>query len=294
MSEGALAGYQKVRAEVLGIPMAYVEAGEGDPVVFLHGNPTSSYLWRNVMPHLAGLGRCIAPDLVGMGDSGKLTPSGPDRYTFAEHRRYLDGLLDALGVAEKVTLVVHDWGSALGFDWARRHPAAVRGIAYMEAIVRPASWAGFPGPLRELFGALRSPAGEQMVLDGNFFVEQMLPGGVMRTLSEEEMVEYRRPYLTAGEDRRPTLTWPRQIPIDGDPADVAKDVAAYAAWLEHAPVPKLLISADPGAALTGDQLDYCRSWPRQTEVRVPGLHFIQEDSPDQIGQALAAWLSGLG
>jgi len=292
MSEGAFAD-QKVRVEVLGVPMAYVEAGGGDPVVFLHGNPTSSYLWRNVIPHLAGLGRCIAPDLVGMGDSGKLTPSGPDRYTFAEHRRYLDGLLDVLGVAEKVTLVGHDWGSALGFDWARRHPAAVRGIAHMESVVRPASWAAFPGPARELFGALRSPAGEQMVLEGNFFVEQMLPGGVMRTLSEQEMAEYRRPYLAAGEDRRPTLTWPRQIPIDGDPADVAQAVAAYAGWLEHAPVPKLLISADPGAALTGDQLDYARSWPHQNEVRVPGLHFIQEDSPDQIGQALAAWLSGL-
>lgn len=294
MSEFPLGGFQKVRAEVLGIPMAYVEAGEGDPVVFLHGNPTSSYLWRNVIPHVAGLGRCIAPDLVGMGDSGKLTPSGPDRYTFAEHRRYLGGLLDVVGVTEKVTLVGHDWGSALGFDWARRHPAAVRGIAHMESVVRPASWAGFPEPLRKLFGALRSPAGEQMVLEGNFFVEQMLPGGVMRTLSEEEMAEYRRPYLTAGEDRRPTLTWPRQIPIDGDPADVAGAVAAYAAWLEHAPVPKLLISADPGAALTGGQLDYARSWPNQTEVTVPGLHFIQEDSPDQIGQALAAWLSGLG
>jgi haloalkane dehalogenase len=286
--------HQKVRAEVLGVPMAYVEAGAGDPVVFLHGNPTSSYLWRNVIPHLTGLGRCIAPDLVGMGDSGKLTPSGPDRYTFAEHRRYLDGLLDVLGVTEKVTLVVHDWGSALGFDWARRHPAAVRGIAYMEAVVRPASWAGFPEPLRELFKGLRGPAGEYMVLDGNFFVEQILPGGIMRTLSEQEMAEYRRPYLTAGEDRRPTLTWLRQIPIDGDPADVAEDVAAYAVWLEHAPVPKLLISADPGAALTGDQLDYCRSWPNQSEVRVPGLHFIQEDSPDQIGEALAAWLRGLG
>jgi len=294
MSEEALAGYQKVRAEVLGVPMAYMEAGAGNPVVFLHGNPTSSYLWRNVIPHVAGLGRCIVPDLVGMGDSGKLTPSGPDRYTFAEHRRYLDGLLDVLGVTEKVTLVGHDWGSALGFDWARRHRAAVRGIAHMESVVRPASWAGFPEPLRELFQALRSPAGEQMVLEGNLFVEQMLPGGVLRTLSEQEMAEYRRPYLAAGEDRRPTLTWPRQIPIDGDPAEVAEVVAAYAAWLEHAPVPKLLISADPGAALTGEALDYARSWPRQTEVRVPGLHFIQEDSPNQIGEALAAWLRGLG
>jgi haloalkane dehalogenase len=293
MSESELTVYPKRRSEVLGVPIAYVEAGEGDPVVFLHGNPTSSYLWRNVIPHVRGLGRCIAPDLAGMGDSGKLTPAGPDRYSFAEHRRYLDALLDELGVGGRVTLVVHDWGSALGFDWARRHPGSVRGIAYMEAIVRPLSWALLPDELRQLFTALRSPAGEQMVLDGNFFIELMLPGGIVRDLGAEEMAAYRRPYLSAGEDRRPMLSWARQIPIDGEPADVNAVVAAYSAWLEQAAVPKLLIVADPGAALRGDQLAYCRSWPAQTEVTVPGLHFIQEDCPAQIGAALAAWLSGL-
>ena len=292
MSEQA--PYPKCRAEVLGAPMAYVEVGEGPPVVFLHGNPTSSYLWRNVIPHLTPLGRCIAPDLVGMGDSGKLTPPGPGRYTFTEHRRYLDALLEALGVTSQVTLVVHDWGSALGFDWARRHPAAVRGIAYMEAIVRPLRWADLPPELSQLFTALRSPAGEHMVLEDNFFIEQMLPSGVMRRLTEQEMAEYRRPYHHAGEDRRPTLTWARQIPLDGKPADVSEIVAAYAAWLEHAPIPKLLITAEPGAALRGEQLAYCRRWPHQAEHRVPGLHLIQEDSPAEIGSALAAWLTGLG
>jgi haloalkane dehalogenase len=273
--------------------MACVERGTGDPIVFLHGNPTSSYLWRNVIPHLESLGHCIAPDLIGMGESDKLEPSGPDSYRFVEHRRYLDGLLEALGVTERVTLVVHDWGSALGFDWANRHRAAVKGIAYMEAIVRPLAWAEWPEPIRKLFQGFRSEAGEAMVLEKNVFVERVLPGSVLRGLSEAEMTVYRRPYLEPGEARRPTLTWPRQIPLDGEPADVALIVQAYADWLSQSEVPKLFVNAEPGAILVGAQREFCRGWPNQREVTVKGSHFIQEDSPDAIGRALADWCRAL-
>jgi haloalkane dehalogenase len=273
--------------------MACVERGTGDPIVFLHGNPTSSYLWRNVIPHLESLGHCIAPDLIGMGESDKLEPSGPDSYRFVEHRRYLDGLLEALGVSDRVTLVVHDWGSALGFDWANRHRAAVKGIAYMEAIVRPLAWAEWPEPIRKLFQGVRSEAGEAMVLEKNVFVERVLPGSVLRGLSEAEMTVYRRPYLEPGEARRPTLTWPRQIPLDGEPADVALIVQAYADWLSQSEVPKLFVNAEPGAILVGAQREFCRGWPNQREVTVKGSHFIQEDSPDAIGRALADWCRAL-
>ena len=279
----------KQKVEVLGKQMAYVEIGEGDPIVFLHGNPTSSYLWRNIMPLLADQGRCIAPDLIGMGDSDKLTDSGPQRYRFVEHRKYLDALLDVLGVNERVTLVVHDWGSALGFDWAQRHRQAVIGIAYMEAIVRPMSWSEWPDAIRELFRAFRSDAGEEIVLQKNVFVERVLPGSVLRGLTEPEMEVYRAPFLTPGEDRRPTLTWPRQIPLDGEPADVSAIVAGYSEWLRSSPVPKLFINAEPGAILVEGMREFCRSWPNQTEVTVAGSHFIQEDSPTEIGKAIAAW-----
>jgi len=279
----------KRRVRVHGKEMVYVETGAGDPIVFLHGNPTSSYLWRNVMPHLAPLGRCLAPDLIGMGDSDKLAPSGPGSYRFVEHRRYLDGLLEALGVTDRVTLVVHDWGSALGFDWANRHRGQVKGIAYMEAIVRPLAWAEWPEPIRKLFQGFRSPAGEAMVLEKNVFVERVLPGSVLRGLTEAEMAVYRRPYLEPGEARRPTLTWPREIPLGGEPKDVVAIAQAYADWLAQSAVPKLLINADPGAILIGPQRDFCRRWPNQREVTVRGSHFIQEDSPDQIGQAVAEW-----
>jgi haloalkane dehalogenase len=283
--------YPKRRATVLGIEMSYVEVGSGDPIVLLHGNPTSSYLWRNVIPHLEGLGRCIAPDLIGMGDSAKLPDSGPDRYTFAEHRRHLDALLDQLGVRANATFVIHDWGSALGFDWARRHPDAVRGIAYMEAIVRPLTWSEWPDAARKVFQAFRSPAGEAMILEQNVFIERVLPGSVLRKLGDAEMEVYRRPFRSPGEDRRPTLTWPRQIPIDGEPADVVEVAQRYADWLSHSTAPKLFIDADPGAILIGAQREFCRAFPNQSEVRVRGSHFIQEDSPDEIGRAIAAWLS---
>jgi haloalkane dehalogenase len=276
--------------EVLGRRMAYVDSGAGDPIVFLHGNPTSSYLWRNVIPHLSSLGRCIAPDLIGMGDSDKLPDSGPGSYTFVEHRRYLDVLLDALGVRENVTFVIHDWGSALGFDWAYRHQSAVKGIAYMEGLVRPFTWADF-GEGRAMFEAFRSPAGEAMVLEQNMFVEAALPGSILRKLDDAEMAEYRRPYLEPGESRRPTLTWPRQIPIDGEPADVNSIVRDYSQWLSHSSLPKLFIKGEPGAILgKGPIVDFCRTWPHQQEVTVAGIHFLQEDSPDAIGQAVADWL----
>jgi haloalkane dehalogenase len=287
--------YQKRRQRVLDREMAYMEVGQGAPLVLLHGNPTSSYLWRNVLPHLEPLGRCIAPDLVGMGDSDKLPGSGSESYRFVEHRRYLDALLESLDVREHVTLVIHDWGSALGFDWANRHREAVKGIAYMEAIVRPQGWDHWDNmKMRPLLEALRSEAGEDMVLQDNFFIEKILPGAILRTLSAEEMAEYRRPFATPGEGRRPTLTWPRQIPIEGDPADVTEIVAAYAEWLATSDVPKLFLKAEPGALLAGGaNLETARSWPAQTEVTVAGIHFIQEDSPDEIGKAIANWISTL-
>ena len=283
--------HPKKKITVKGKTMAYVEMGEGDPIVFQHGNPTSSYLWRNIMPHLADQGRCIALDLIGMGDSDKLENSGPDRYTLLEHREYFDAALEQLGVGNNVTFVIHDWGSALGFDWARRHPDQVRGIAYMEAIVRPvASWDNWPEAARRVFQGFRSPAGEDMVLEKNVFVERVLPGSVLRELSEEEMEVYRRPFLQAGEDRRPTLTWPRQIPIAGEPAEVVQLVQDYADWMSESDVPKLFINAEPGAILIGAQREFCRSWPAQREVTVPGNHFLQEDSPDEVGQAISGWL----
>ena len=288
--------YQKQRRRVLGSEMAYVEVGEGDPIVLLHGNPTSSYLWRNVLPHLQPLGRCIAPDLIGMGNSDKLPDSGPGSYRFVEHRRYLDALLEALDVHDRVTLVIHDWGSALGFDWVNRHREAVKGIAYMEAIVGPQGWDHWDKMgKRPVLQALRSEAGEAMILQDNLFVERILPEAVLRTLSVEEMAEYRRPFAEPGEGRRPTLTWPREIPIEGEPADVTAIAAAYADWLSTSDVPKLFVKAEPGAILaSAGMVNFVRGWPAQTEVTVAGVHFLQEDSPDEIGRAIAGWMGALG
>jgi len=288
--------YQKQRRRILGREMAYVEVGKGDPIVLLHGNPTSSYLWRNVLPHLQPRGRCIAPDLIGMGDSDKLPDSGPGSYRFVEHRRYLDALLEALDVREQVTLVVHDWGSALGFDWANRHRDAVKAIAYIEAIVQPQGWEHWDQlNMRPVLKALRSEAGEAMVLQDNFFIEQILPKAILRPLSVEEMAQYRRPFAEPGEGRRPTLTWPRQIPIEGDPADVTAIAADYADWLATSSVPKLFVKAEPGLLIAGGtNLDFARRLPAQTEVTVAGLHFVQEDSPHEIGRAIAGWMRTLG
>ncbi|TDJ10964.1 MAG: haloalkane dehalogenase [Gammaproteobacteria bacterium] len=279
--------------DVQGKSMAYVEMGKGDPIVFQHGNPTSSYLWRNIMPHLADQGRCIAVDLIGMGDSDKLDNPGPDSYRYVEHREYLFAAWQALGVSDRVTLVIHDWGSALGFDWAQQHPDAVLGIAYMEAIVRPVTWDEWPEAARAVFQGFRSAAGEAMVLDKNMFVERVLPGSVLRDLTEDEMNVYRRPFLNPGEDRRPTLTWPRQIPIEGEPQDVHDIVAGYSDWIRSSDMPKLFINAEPGAILVGPQREFCRAWKNQQEVTVKGNHFLQEDSPDEIGKAIVEWRNKL-
>ncbi len=282
---------QKKKIQVLDKKMAYVEIGKGAPIVFQHGNPTSSYLWRNIMPHLKNHGRCIAIDLIGMGDSDKLDNSGSDRYTFFEHRRYLDAALDALEINNNVTLVLHDWGSALGFDWANRHRDSIKGIAYMEALTQPIdTWDEWPENARNIFQALRSPAGEELVLEKNIFVERILPSSILRDLTEKEMEQYRLPYTEPGESRRPTLSWPRQIPVAGEPAEIIALVRDYGLWLAVSDVPKLFINADPGSILIGAQREFCRSWPNQREVTVAGAHFIQEDSPIEIGQAIADWV----
>src|SRR5947208_4556311 len=282
--------FPKNHVTVAGKRMAYVELGEGEPVfLFLHGNPTSSYLWRNVMPEVSGLGRCIAPDLIGMGDSEKLDNPGPLTYRFTTHRDFLWGFIDAvIGPERPIILVAHDWGSALAFDWANHHRGRVTGIAYMEAIVRPMSWAEWPEASRRVFQGFRSSAGEEMILERNIFVERVLPASILRQLAPEEMAEYRRPFQTR-EDRWPTLAWPREIPIDGEPADVTALVGAYAEWIAQNEIPKLFINAEPGAILTGAPREFCREWRNQTEVTVKGSHFIQEDSGPEIGQAIADW-----
>lgn len=270
--------------------MAYAEIGEGDPIVFLHGNPTSSYLWRNIMPELAGLGRCIAPDLIGMGASDKLPESGPGAYRFVDQSRWLDAFIERMALGGNVTLVIHDWGSALGFHWAARHADAVRAIAYMEAIVEPMAWDDLPPGDVPVFKAFRGPEGEKMVLSDNVFIEEVLPADVLRDLSDDEMAAYRAPFQAAGEGRRPMLTWPRELPFDGEPADVVAAVEAYGAFMANAEMPKLFINAEPGSILTGRHRDFCRTWPNQTEVTVPGIHYIQEDSSPEIAAALVAWL----
>ena len=283
--------YERRRVPVLDTEMAYVDTGRGRPVVFLHGNPTSSFLWRRIIPEVAGVARCLAPDLVGMGQSGK-APAGA--YRFVDHARYLDAWFDAMALTSDVTLVVHDWGSALGFHWAHRHPERVSGLVYMEALVRPLTWAEWPENARKIFQGMRSPAGEDLVLQKNVFVERVLPASVMRTLSDAEMAVYRDPYREPGASRQPVLTWPREIPVDGEPPDVVAIVDAYGRWLAHSPVPKLFVNADPGSILVGAQRDFCRSWPNQNEVTVKGLHFVQEDSPVEIGQAIRTFLGRTG
>ncbi len=290
MSDISPTPLSKSTAVVHGKQMAYHESGSGPTLVFLHGNPTSSYLWRNIVPHVADRARCIVPDLIGHGDSDKLDDTGPDSYRFVEHRRYLDGLLEHLDLGDDVTFVVHDWGSALGFDWANRHRDRVAGLAFMEAIVRPVTWEEWPDAARAIFEGFRSPAGEEMVIEKNLFVEAVLPGSILRDLTPAEHDEYRRPFLQP-EHRRPTLTWPREIPIEGQPADVHEIVSDYAQWLSTSDIPKLFVNAEPGAILTGEQREFCRAWPNLTEITVEGSHFIQEDCPHKIGTALAQWLS---
>ena len=286
-----IAPHPKKFATVNGKRMAYVELGAGDRVfLFLHGNPTSSYLWRDVMPEIADLGRCLAPDLIGMGDSDKLDPPGPDAYRFITHREFLWGFIDAvIGPDRPVTLVGHDWGAALGFDWANRHRERVRSVVYMEAIVRPLIWAEWPQASRRVFQGFRSAAGEEMILQKNMFVERVLPASILRQLEPAEMEEYRRPFAGSPADRWPTLAWPREIPLDGEPAPVVALADSYARWMAENDIPKLFVNAEPGAILVGAQREFCRRWPSQSEVTVVGSHFIQEDSGREIGRAIAAW-----
>lgn len=283
---------KKKKAEVLGSEMAYVEHGSGDPIVLLHGNPTSSYLWRDVIPELSNLGRCIAPDLIGMGDSARID-SGPGAYSFDTHANYIEALFEVLGIHDSVTLVGHDWGGPLLFEWGRKNPGAVKGVVYMETIVTPVTWDDWPESARRIFQGMRSDAGEEMVLEKNVFVERILPASVLEPLSDEVMEVYRKPYLHPGESRRPTLTWPREIPIDGEPQDMVRVIEANEAWLSGEEVPKLFINAEPGSIMGDRVRERVRSWPNQKEVTVPGVHFIQEDSGPEIGHAIAEWLRDL-
>jgi haloalkane dehalogenase len=290
----AVEPYGKKRfVEVKGRRMAVVDQGAGKAIVFQHGNPTSSYLWRNVMPHCQGLGRLVACDLIGMGDSDKLVPAGPDRYSYTEQREHLFALWDALDLGDEIVLVLHDWGSALGFEWAQLNAGRVAGLAYMEALVMPLTWDDWPEQARRAFQGFRSPAGEDLILANNMFVERVLPGAILRRLSEAEMAEYRRPFANPGEDRRPTLSWPRQIPIAGTPPEVVAVVEDYARWLSGSPIPKLFLNAEPGSILVGRQREFCRRWPNQTELTIRGAHFVQEDSPNEIGAAVAAFVRRL-
>lgn len=283
---------QKNRISVLGAEMAYVDHGSGDPIVFLHGNPTSSFLWRKVIPEVASRARCIAPDLIGMGESEKVA-GGPKSYRFADHREYLEIFLELLDIDEFVVLVGHDWGGPLAFDWARRHADSVAGVVYMETIVTPLTWDDWPESATAIFKAMRSDTGEEIVLNKNVFVERILPASVLDELPEEVMAVYRAPYLEPGESRRPTLTWPREIPIDGEPEEVAAIVAASERWMAASDVPKLFINADPGSILVGRQREVCRAWPNQVEAKVRGSHLIQEDSGATVGQVISNWIGDL-
>ena len=273
--------------------IAYVESGSGEPIIFLHGNPTSSYLWRNITPHLESQGRCICIDLIGMGDSDKLDNPDENSYQFEEHYHYVNAAIESLTNGENTTFVIHDWGSALGFNWCYHNPDSVKGIAYMEAIVKEMTWEDWGDEAKGIFQGFRSDAGESLVLEKNYFVERVLPGSIIRRLRDEEIEEYRRPFLNPGEDRRPTLSWPREIPIEGQPANVCEIVNQYAEWMQTNDIPKLFINAEPGAITTGRIRDFCRSWKNQTEVTVKGIHFIQEDSPDDIGKAISTWYKNI-
>ena len=284
--------WNKKYIDVSGKQIAYVEMGEGDPIIFQHGNPTSSYLWRNILPQLQSLGRCIAMDLIGMGDSEKLKDAGSMTYSYATHKKYFDGFLDELGINNNTTLIIHDWGSALGFDWAHNNPKKVKAICYMEGIVQSMKWEDWNEDARGIFQGFRSPAGEEMIIEKNLFIEAVLPGSILRKLSDEEMNEYRRPFKDK-KTRQPTLDWPRQIPLENEPPEICKIVDSYSQWMAKNDLPKLFINAEPGAILIGKQREFCRTWKNQKEVTVKGSHFIQEDSPNEIGSAIFDWLKDI-
>ena len=283
---------EKKNINVLGKKMTYVDKGEGDPIIFQHGNPASSYLWRNIIPYLENQGRCIAIDLIGMGDSDKLTDNGNNTYSYHIQKQYFDKCLEELEIKENITFVIHDWGSALGFNWAYEHQESVKGICYMEAIVKKISWEDWPKDAKSIFQGFRSDAGEDLILKKNLFIEGVLPNAIIRHLTETEMDIYRKPFLKEI-DRRPTLDWPRQIPINNEPEDVCKIVDDYSSWMSINEIPKLFINADPGSILTGKQREFCRKWKNQQELTVKGNHFIQEDSPNEIGEAISKWYKNL-
>ena len=283
---------EKKNIKVLGKNMSYVEKGEGDPIIFQHGNPTSSYLWRNIIPYLENQGRCIAIDLIGMGDSDKLTDEGNNTYSYHVQKKYFDACVEELEINKNITFVIHDWGSALGFNWAYEHQQDIKGICYMEAIVKNITWDDWPEDAKSIFQGFRSDAGEDLILKKNLFIEGILPNAVIRNLTEIEMDVYRRPFLEEI-DRRPTLDWPRQIPINNEPEDVCKIVKDYSSWMSINEIPKLFINADPGSILTGKQREFCRKWKNQQELTVKGNHFIQEDSPKEIGEGISNWYRNL-
>jgi haloalkane dehalogenase len=282
--------YEKKRMEVNGKQMAYVDTGDGDPIVFFHGNITSSYMWRNVIPHVEGFARCIAIDNIGQGDSDKLEGS---MYRLADHQPFTNGLLAALGIEENFTIVTHDWGAQLGLTWASEQKDALKGIVMCQGVIGNFHWDHWPPDVRVLFKRFRSGEGEELVLQENFFVEKILPAMVVGEVTEEIHNEYRRPYHNPGEDRRPTLTWPREIPIEGEPADTLDIIERNNAWVAESPVPKLFINTEPGAVLVGEHRDMVRSWPNVSEVTVKGLHYCHEDSPDEMGRAIADWYQTL-
>ena len=292
MTEISVREPQKKNINVLGKKMSYVDRGEGDPIIFQHGNPASSYLWRNIIPYLENQGRCIAIDLIGMGDSDKLTDNGNNTYSYHIQKQYFDKCLEELEIKENITFVIHDWGSALGFNWAYEHQESVKGICYMEAIVKKISWEDWPKDAKSIFQGFRSDAGEDLILKKNLFIEGVLPNAIIRNLTETEMDIYRKPFLKEI-DRRPTLDWPRQIPINNEPEDVCKIVDDYSSWMSINEIPKLFINADPGSILTGKQREFCRKWKNQQELTVKGNHFIQEDSPNEIGEAISKWYRNL-
>ena len=285
--------YTKKYKNIKNSKMAFIDEGSGDTFLFLHGNPTSSFLWRNIAPHVEDIGRIVIPDLIGMGDSDKLEGVDNPGYKYHGQYSYLTALMDELDLGNNIHLIIHDWGSAMGFQFARENKDRIKSITYMEAIVMPLTWDQWPDPATKIFGLFRSEAGEELVLEKNFFVERILLADSSTGYTEEEKSEYIRPFINPGEDRRPTLTWPRQIPLDGEPSEVVEEVRLNAEFHKESDIPKLFINADPGSILIGDQREFARSWKNQTEITVKGNHFIQEDSSEEIGAALRNFVESL-
>ncbi len=285
--------YTKKYKDIKKSKMAFIDEGSGDTFLFLHGNPTSSFLWRNIAPHVEDIGRIVIPDLIGMGDSDKLEGVDNPGYKYHGQYSYLTALMDELDLGDNIHLIIHDWGSAMGFQFARENKDRIKSITYMEAIVMPLTWDQWPDPATKIFGLFRSEAGEELVLEKNFFVERILLADSSTGYTEEEKSEYIRPFINPGEDRRPTLTWPRQIPLDGEPSEVVEEVRLNAEFHKESDIPKLFINADPGSILIGDQREFARSWTNQTEITVSGNHFIQEDSSEEIGAALRNFVESL-